>query len=104
MQNTIRTRSGRTIYLNTPEEDEAINRGIAADPDTYELSTREIAELKPLGAKRVGRPPKEVRKEQVSVRYDADVLEAFRATGDGWQTRMNDALRTYLREHPVKPA
>jgi uncharacterized protein (DUF4415 family) len=52
----------------------------------------------------MGRPPKENPKEQVSVRYDADVLEAFRATGDGWQTRMNDALRTYLKEHPLKAA
>jgi uncharacterized protein (DUF4415 family) len=52
----------------------------------------------------MGRPPKEKPKEQVSVRYDADVLEAFRATGEGWQTRMNDALRTYLKEHPLKAA
>lgn len=95
----------RKIIPPTPEEDAAINRGIAADPDTYELSTREIAELKPLGAtRRMGRPPKENPKEQVSVRYDADVLEAFRATGEGWQTRMNDALRTYLKEHPLKAA
>jgi uncharacterized protein (DUF4415 family) len=33
------------------------------------------------------------------VRSDADVAEAFRATGEGWQTRMNDALRAWLREH-----
>jgi uncharacterized protein (DUF4415 family) len=38
------------------------------------------------------------------MRYDADVLEAFRATGSGWQTRMNDALKTYLKEHPLKAA
>jgi len=94
----------RKIIPPTPEEDEAINRGIAADPDTYELSEREIAEMKPLGAKRFGRPPKDNPKEQVSVRYDADVLAAFRATGDGWQTRMNDALRTYLVEHPIRTA
>jgi uncharacterized protein (DUF4415 family) len=91
----------RKIIPPTPEEDAAINRGIAADPDTYELSSREIAELKPLSAKRLGRPPKENPKEQVSVRYDVDVLTAFRSTGDGWQTRMNDALRTYLAEHPL---
>ncbi|MFL9922132.1 BrnA antitoxin family protein [Paraburkholderia fungorum] len=91
----------RKIIPPTPEEDAAINRGIAADPDTYELSSREIAELKPLSAKRFGRPPKENPKEQVSVRYDADVIAAFRSTGDGWQTRMNDALRTYLAEHPL---
>ena len=29
-----------------------------------------------------------------------DVLDAFRATGKGWQTRMNDVLRDYVRTHP----
>jgi uncharacterized protein (DUF4415 family) len=38
-------------------------------------------------------------KEQVAVRYSPDVLAAFRATGAGWQTRMNDALRDWLRTH-----
>jgi uncharacterized protein (DUF4415 family) len=37
-------------------------------------------------------------------RLHADVLEVFRAIGEGWQTRMNDALRTYLEEHPLKAA
>lgn len=90
----------RKFVVPTPEEDAAINRGIAADPDTYELTKEEIQGLRPL--KRMGRPPKENPKEQVSVRYDVEVLEAFRSTGDGWQTRMNAALRVYLKEHPLK--
>jgi uncharacterized protein (DUF4415 family) len=92
----------RKILLPTPEENEAINRGIEADPDTYELSPGEIAELKPISPARMGRPRKETTKEQISVRYDADVVAAFRATGDGWQTRMNDALRVYIKEHPLR--
>ncbi len=40
-------------------------------------------------------------KEQVAVRYSADVLAAFRATGAGWQTRMNDALRDWLRTNTL---
>jgi len=31
--------------------------------------------------------------------YDADVVEAFKATGKGWQTRMNAALRDWLKTH-----
>ncbi|WP_233859328.1 BrnA antitoxin family protein [Paraburkholderia sp. HD33-4] len=88
--------------MPTPEEDAAINRGIAEDPDTCELDAEEFARLGPFGAKRMGGPPKENPKEQVSVRYDADIVAAFRASGDGWQTRMNDALRTCLAEHPLK--
>jgi uncharacterized protein (DUF4415 family) len=88
------------IMPPTSEEDKAINRGITTDPDTREMTAQDIAEMQPIGARRMGRPPKERTKEQTSIRYDADVLEAFRSTGEGWQTRMNDALRVYLREHP----
>ena len=31
-----------------------------------------------------------------TVRFDAEVLEYFRATGKGWQTRMNEVLRGYV--------
>lgn len=37
--------------------------------------------------------------EQVAIRIDRDVLAAFLAGGAGWQTRMNDALREWLKEH-----
>lgn len=39
-------------------------------------------------------------KEQVAIRYDAEILAAFRATGKGWQTRMNNALKDWLSQHP----
>jgi uncharacterized protein (DUF4415 family) len=42
---------------------------------------------------RRGRPPSEHPKEAIKLRIDPDVLEHFRATGPGWQTRINDALR-----------
>jgi len=35
----------------------------------------------------------------VSFRFDRDVLAAFRAAGPGWQTRMNAALRDWLKDH-----
>ena len=38
-------------------------------------------------------------KVSTTVRFDSDVLEAFRATGRGWQTRMNEALKEWLNEH-----
>jgi uncharacterized protein (DUF4415 family) len=38
----------------------------------------------------------EVTKEAVKIRLDADVMAALRASGDGWQTRINDALRASL--------
>lgn len=44
-------------------------------------------------------PQKTPTKIQTAIRYDADIIEAFKADGPGWQTRMNDALRQWLREH-----
>ena len=44
-----------------------------------------------------GRPKAAVTKEPVKLRLDADVLAALRASGEGWQTRINDALRASLR-------
>lgn len=46
-----------------------------------------------------GRPRAETTKLALTVRYDADVVEAFRATGKGWQTRMNAALKDWLKTH-----
>ena len=49
-----------------------------------------------------GRPVGSVKddaKQAVTVRYSPDVLTAFRATGAGWQTRMNEALKDWLRTH-----
>ncbi|MBP9685429.1 MAG: BrnA antitoxin family protein [Rhodoferax sp.] len=49
-----------------------------------------------LQAKLRGRPKAIVTKEAVKLRLDADVLAALRASGDGWQTRINDTLRASL--------
>jgi uncharacterized protein (DUF4415 family) len=48
-------------------------------------------------AARRGRPKAEVTKEPVKLRLDADVLTALRASGEGWQTRINETLRASLR-------
>lgn len=48
---------------------------------------------------RRGRPKAESLKLALTIRYDADIVEAFRATGKGWQTRMNAALREWLKTH-----
>ena len=44
---------------------------------------------------------KNATKEQVAIRFDAEVLAAFRAGGPGWQTRMNAALKEWLGNKPT---
>jgi len=51
--------------------------------------------LKPKG----GRPKSESPKVFTGIRLDPDVLNAFKATGKGWQTRINEALKEWLKEH-----
>lgn len=41
-------------------------------------------------------PQKAPKKVPTTIRFDADVLEALRATGKGWQTCVNDAMREWL--------
>ena len=44
-------------------------------------------------ARAVGRPKKDAPKVAVNIRLDSEVLAYFRATGRGWQSRINEALR-----------
>jgi uncharacterized protein (DUF4415 family) len=46
---------------------------------------------------RRGRPPSAAPKQAIKLRLDADVVEHFRATGPGWQTRINATLRHAAR-------
>lgn len=62
-------------------------------PDAAYLMRETIAK------RRAGRPAGSGNKEQVAIRFDKDVLSSFRATGPGWQTRMNDVLREWLSTH-----
>ena len=52
-----------------------------------------------IAARKRGRPvgsTQDNTKEPVKLRLDADLLAALRATGDGWQTRINDTLRASM--------
>lgn len=69
-----------------PEDDED-------SPDATALMRATIAK------QRAGRPAGSGSKEQVAIRFDKDVLAAFRAAGPGWQTRMNAALKEWLKTH-----
>ncbi len=91
---SITSKSGRVFLLNSEEEDARIREGIAADPDTRELSAAEMAQLRPLG-----RPKSLVTKQAVSIRLDPEVVAFFKAGGPGWQTRLDAVLRDYVRAH-----
>lgn len=74
-------------YLNDAEKDD--------DPDMIMIAQNHVEQARSGRGKN-----KKPTKEQVVIRYDAEILAAFRATGKGWQTRMNNALKEWLNQHP----
>jgi uncharacterized protein (DUF4415 family) len=55
-----------------------------------------------IAARKVGRPAGSVksdRKVSTTIRLSPEVVQAFRAAGDGWQTRIDAALKDWLRTH-----
>lgn len=90
----------------TDEEEAEIQAMIASDPDNPELTEEELLSMRPFREvfpemaaamdreiARRGRPPLERPKKAISIRLDQDVIDKFKATGAGWQSRMNDVLR-----------
>jgi uncharacterized protein (DUF4415 family) len=52
-----------------------------------------------LGKLAVRGPQKQPTKERITIRLSQDVVDRFRATGDGWQTRVDAALQDWLKSH-----
>ena len=102
--------------IPTHDEAMALNAGIAADQDNPELTKEWFGKAKPasdvfspetyaalVAMKRPrGRPKADETKVFTAIRLDADLLDAFKATGKGWQTRVNAALRQFITEHPLR--
>ncbi len=87
-----------SIVMPTTEEDKAITAAAKADPDAQPLTPKQLKSMVPLRALR-GRPKSASTKQLVSVRYSPEVLAYFKATGEGWQSRMDGVLRKYVTRH-----
>ncbi len=83
------------IRMPSVEEDRLIRAAAKADPDATPLSTQQLQAMQPMKALR-GRPKSASKKLLVSVRYSPEVIEFFKATGEGWQARMDSVLRRYV--------
>lgn len=57
----------------------------------------ELAEALP--RMRRGRPLAATTKERITIRLTRSVVDQFRSTGDGWQTRLDAALQDWLKDH-----
>ena len=80
-------------HVITPEEyDEAPE----LDDAFFERATYEEKGVPMPSPLQRGRPKSQHPKVAIKLRLDPDVLEGFRATGPGWQPRINAALREAL--------
>ncbi len=98
MQKTIKTRSGQVLVMPTDEEDAVITAAAMSDPDARPLTEEEWAEVIPRLQR--GRPPLLSPKISTTIRFDADVLAMIKATGPGWQTRVNQIVREWIELQP----
>ena len=72
--------------------------------DAPDLSAPEWREKFAKAPVRRGRPLSANPKVMTTLRLDAEVLEAFRAEGPGWQSRINDELKAVVKRRAKKPA
>jgi uncharacterized protein (DUF4415 family) len=81
---------------------------IDADGEVRELTAEDLAKFKPTAEvlpsslrKKLGvrGPQKTQTKERITIRLSREVVEQFRESGDGWQTRVDAALREWLKNH-----
>ena len=86
------------VAMPTVEEDKAITAAARSDPDAQPLKPKQLKEMVPLRTLR-GRPKSGNKKLLVSVRYSPEVVAYFKSTGEGWQSRMDEALREYVEQH-----
>jgi len=86
------------VAMPTVEEDKAITAAARSDPDAQPLTPKQLKEMVPLRTLR-GRPKSHNKKLLVSVRYSPEVVAYFKSTGEGWQSRMDEALREYVAQH-----
>jgi len=82
-----------------------------AKGEVRELTAADMKRLRPgkevlsgtlLAKLKVRGPQKTPTKERITIRLSPEVVQPFRATGEGWQTRVDAALKDWLKSH--KPA
>ena len=82
------------------DDDSEVRELTAADMRMFKPASEvlPVALQKTLGMRLRG-PQKAPPKVSTTIRLSNDVVQAFRATGSGWQTRVDSALKDWLKTH-----
>jgi BrnA antitoxin of type II toxin-antitoxin system len=77
----------------TSKEEAAWSTGVLVRGGGYAAVREALAERRKAGQRGPQIAP---TKKLVSIRYSPEVIDYFKATGAGWQTRMDDALKQWV--------
>jgi uncharacterized protein (DUF4415 family) len=91
------------LMMPTLEEDRLITQAAESDPDALPLTDEQMRAMVPIRVVR-GRPKLANKKQLVSIRYSPEVINYFRASGAGWQARMDAVLEVYVEAHSTGDA
>ena len=91
------------LMMPTLEEDRLITQAAESDPDALPLTDEQMRAMVPIRVVR-GRPKLANKKHLVSIRYSPEVIDYFRASGAGWQARMDAVLKVYVEAHSTGDA
>ena len=92
-----------SLKMPTFEEDQLITAAAESDPDALPLTDEQMSAMVPIRVLR-GRPKLVNKKQLVSIRYSPEVIDYFRASGAGWQARMDAVLKDYVEAHSAGDA
>ena len=92
-----------SLKMPTLEEDRLITSAAESDPDALPLTDEQMSAMVPIRVLR-GRPKLTNKKQLVSIRYSPEVINYFRASGAGWQARMDAVLKDYVDAHSTGDA
>ncbi len=94
--------SKRESRLTNKEGDvrELKNDDISVMRSAAEVLPKEL--FKALPKRKIGQRghQKKPIKKAITIRYSPEVIEYFKSTGEGWQTRMDEVLRAWVKKHP----
>jgi uncharacterized protein (DUF4415 family) len=92
-----------SLKIPTLEEEQLITAAAESDPDALPLTDEQMRAMVPMRVLR-GRPKLANKKQLVSIRYSPEVIDYFRASGTGWQSRMDAVLKDYIEAHSTGDA
>ena len=109
-----RQRAQQIADRMSEEEDAVLTAAAESDPDNPPLTDGQFARMRPahqvipqIVADRIrnkgGRPRSTAPRQMVTLRIPPDVVEAYRATGRGWQTRMVETLSRDVKSAKGSP-